>query len=147
MLNKIMLQGRLTDTPELKNTPSGVSVTSFSLAVERDFAQNGKKETDFINCVAWRNTAEFICKYFEKGRMLIACGSLQTRSYKAQDGTKRNVWEVVVDSVNFGGDKPKEQADTQTETRYEEPPAHYGYNAPAASQFEEVGAADIDLPF
>lgn len=146
MLNKILLQGRLTDTPELKSTPNGVNVTSFTLAVDRDYQSGGEKQTDFINCVAWRNTADFICKYFEKGRMLIACGSLQVRSYTAQDGSKRYVSEVVIESVNFGGDKPKEQTAAKTETRYNEPPANYGYSAPAAPDFENV-SVDDDLPF
>lgn len=107
MLNEIILQGRLTNDPELKTTNSGKSVTTFSLAVERDFSTNGEKETDFINIVAWNNTAEFIGKYFTKGRQMLVKGSLQVRKYQTQNGENRSVTEVIADKVYFAGDKEK----------------------------------------
>ena len=105
MLNEIILQGRLTDNPELKKTNTGKSVTSFSLAVERDFSTGGEKETDFINIVAWNNTADFITKYFTKGKQMIVKGSLQVRKYQTQNGENRCATEVVADKVYFAGDK------------------------------------------
>lgn len=111
MLNKVILMGRLTADPEHKQTASGVSVTSFSLAVERSFSGKGKeRETDFITIVAWRQTADFICKYFAKGRMVALEGSIQTRRYEDRNGNKRTAVEVVADHVYFTGEK-KESVD------------------------------------
>ncbi len=104
MLNKVILQGRLVQEPELKSTQTGTSVCSFTLAVDRSY---GEKKADFINCVAWRNTAEFISKYFGKGKMLIAVGELQVRQYTTQNGEKRYATEVIVNEVNFAGDAAK----------------------------------------
>lgn len=105
-LNRIVLMGRLTADPELKHTPSNVAVTTFSLAVDRDFkSQNGTKETDFFSIVAWRNLAEFASKYFAKGRMAVVEGRLQTRKYQDKDGNNRTVTEVVADNVYFGDSK------------------------------------------
>jgi single-strand DNA-binding protein len=103
MLNHITIMGRLTKNPEMRRTGSGVAVTSFTLAVDRDF---GEKETDFIECVAWRNTAEFVEKYFGKGRMAVVCGRLQVRSWTDKDGNKRKTAEVVAENVYFGDSKP-----------------------------------------
>lgn len=104
MLNKIILMGRLTRDPELRRTGSGTAVTSFSLAVDRDFkSQSGEKETDFIDIVAWRSTAEFVSKYFTKGRMAVVEGRLQIRDWKDKDGNNRRSAEVVADNVYFGG--------------------------------------------
>lgn len=97
--------GRLTADPELKQTPNGVSVTSFTIAVDRDYAKTEEKMTDFINIVAWRGTAEFICKFFKKGRLIILSGSLQVRNYTTKEGEKRYVSEVVADKVYFAGDR------------------------------------------
>ena len=106
MLNHIVLMGRLTADPELKRTPNNVAVTTFTLAVERDFkTQDGSKETDFFSIVAWRNTAEFVSKYFSKGRMAAVEGRLQTRKYQDKDGNNRTVTEVVADNVYFGDSK------------------------------------------
>ena len=116
MLNKVILQGRLTAEPELKVTQNGTSVCSFSLAVDRSY---GEKQTDFINCVAWRNTAEFIAKYFGKGKMLIAVGELQVRQYKANDGSKRYATEVIVNEVNFAGDSNSKPAEQNTDSGFE----------------------------
>ena len=107
MLNEIILQGRLTADPELKVTSTNKSVTSFSLAVERDFSTEGEKETDFINIVAWNGTAEFITKYFTKGKQMIVRGSLRIRHYQTENGEKRKVTEVLADKVYFSGDKEK----------------------------------------
>ena len=107
MLNHITIMGRLTRDPELRRTGSGVAVASFSVAVDRDFGrnENGEKETDFIDCVAWRNTAEFVSKYATKGRMVVVSGRLQIRSWTDKDGNKRRTAEVVADNVYFGDSK------------------------------------------
>jgi single-strand DNA-binding protein len=106
MLNKIFIMGRLTRDPELRRTQNGTAVTSFSLAVDRDFkSQSGEKETDFIDVVVWRNTAEFVSKYFSKGRMAVVEGRLQIRDWTDKDGNKRRSAEIVADSVYFGDSK------------------------------------------
>ena len=104
MLNHITIMGRLTRDPELRRTGSGIAVASFSVAVDRDFGknENGEKETDFIDCVAWRNTAEFVSKYATKGRMVAVSGRLQIRSWTDKDGNKRRAAEIVADNVYFG---------------------------------------------
>ena len=154
MLNKIIIMGRLTRDPELRRTGSGTAVTSFSLAVDRDFkSQSGEKETDFIDVVAWRSTAEFVSKYFTKGRMAVVEGRLQIRDWTDRDGGKRRSAEVVADNVYFGDSKRDGAGD------YGAPPA-YGapasYGAPAAgrgapaggmSDFAEIGEEDGELPF
>ena len=114
MLNKIILMGRLTRDPELRRTGSGTSVTSFPLAVDRDFkGQNGDKETDFIDVVAWRNTAEFVSKYFSKGRMAVVKGRLQVRDWTDKDGAKRRSTEVLAESVYFGDSRRSDGAPAQ----------------------------------
>lgn len=133
-LNKIILMGRLTRDPELRTTQSGVSVTSFTIAVDRDFKEGGEKKTDFINIVAWRNTAEFVGKYFAKGRMAIVEGRLQMRSWEDRDGKKRVSAEVVADNVYFGDSKREEGSS------YSPPPKA------AVTDFSEIGPDD-DLPF
>ena len=107
MLNHIVIMGRLTRDPELRRTGSGIAVASFSLAVDRDFGnrENGEKETDFIDCVAWRQTGEFVSKYFAKGRMAVVSGRLQIRNWTDKDGNKRRSAEVVADNVYFGDSK------------------------------------------
>ena len=155
MLNRIILMGRLTRDPELRRTGSGTPVTSFSLAVDRDFkSQSGEKETDFIDVVAWRSTAEFVSKYFTKGRMAVVEGRLQIRDWTDRDGGKRRSAEVVADNVYFGDSKRDGGGD------YSAPPA-YGapasYGAPAAgrgaapaggtSDIAEIGEEDGELPF
>lgn len=109
MLNKIVLMGRLTRDPELRRTPSGTAVASFTLAVDRDYKpQDGDRETDFIDIVAWRGTAEFVSKYFSKGRMAVVEGRLQVRDWKDKDGAKRRSTEVIADNVYFGDSKRSE---------------------------------------
>ena len=116
MLNKIIIMGRLTRDPELRRTGSGTAVTSFSLACDRDFkSQSGDKETDFIEVVAWKNTAEFVSKYFSKGRMAVVEGRLQIRDWTDKDGGKRRSAEVVADNVYFADSKRSESNDNQKE--------------------------------
>lgn len=114
-MNNICITGRLTSAPEIKKTTSGVPVCSVSIAVDRDYKVNGEKATDFIPCVFWRGTAEFVGKYFSKGDMIVIVGSLESRKYKDKDGNNRTVWEVKADKVNFcGGKKEVSQDNTQT---------------------------------
>ena len=116
MLNKIIIMGRLTRDPELRRTGSGTSVTSFSLACDRDFkSQSGEKETDFIEVVAWKNTAEFVSKYFSKGRMAVVEGRLQIRDWTDKAGNKRTTAEVVADNVYFADSKRSESNENQKE--------------------------------
>ena len=105
MLNIVALQGRLAKDPELKTTPSGTSVCSFTLAVDRSYSKDGNRQTDWIDCVAWRHTAEFICKYFSKGQQMAVVGPIQTRNYEDSNGNKRKAVEVNVTQVDFGGGK------------------------------------------
>lgn len=106
MLNKIFLQGRLTRDPELRHTQSGTAVASFTLAVDRDFKNHdGEKEADFINCVAWKGTAEFVSRFFTKGRMAVVVGSLQIRDWTDKEGNKRRSADVIAESVYFGDSK------------------------------------------
>ena len=104
MLNHIVIMGRLTRDPELRNTQSGVSVTSFTVAVDRDFGgrDGGERQTDFIDCVAWRQTGEFVSKYFRKGSMIVVSGRLQSRKWQDRDGNNRTSWEINADNVYFG---------------------------------------------
>ena len=116
MLNKIIIMGRLTRDPELRRTGSGTAVTSFSMACDRDFkSQSGDKETDFIEVVAWKNTAEFVSKYFSKGRMAVVDGRLQIRDWTDKAGNKRTTAEVVADNVYFADSKHSESNDNQKE--------------------------------
>lgn len=101
MLNRIIIMGRLTAAPELKTTQSGLIVVSFTVACERDFG-SGEKQTDFIDCTAWRGTAEFVSKYFRKGSMIVVSGRLQSRKWEDRDGNKRTNWEIQAESVYFG---------------------------------------------
>ena len=152
MLNRIILMGRLTRDPELRRTGSGTAVTSFSLAVDRDFkSQSGEKETDFIDIVAWRNTAEFVSKYFTKGRMAVVEGRLQIRDWTDKDGGKRRSAEVVADNVYFG-DSKRDGGDTSGyNSGYASAPASRSA-APSnfsagGSDFAEIGEDDGELPF
>ena len=147
MLNKIILMGRLTRDPELRRTGSGTAVTSFSLAVDRDFkSQSGEKETDFIDVVAWRNTAEFVSKYFTKGRMAIVEGRLQIRDWTDKDGGKRRSAEVVADNVYFG-DSKRDGADSYGAPAYSAPASRASAPMGGHSDFAEIGEEDGELPF
>ncbi len=149
MLNHIVIMGRLTRDPELRRTGSGVAVTSFSLAVDRDFGktESGEKETDFIDCVAWRQTGEFVSKYFAKGRMAVVSGRLQIRNWTDKEGNKRRTAEIVADNVYFGDSKRDGDAPNASYSA----PAFGGYTAPApsapASDFAMLADDDAQLPF
>ena len=146
-LNKVILIGHLTADPELKQTQSGIAVTSFSIGVTRRFARNGEQPTsDFINMVAWRQQAEFVTKYFHKGNAICIVGSLQTRNYVDQQGNKRYVTEVVADEISFVEKKSDAPGAHQYEPTGETTPAFSNDAANAAPNFEEV-ADDDDLPF
>ncbi len=109
-MNKVILMGRLTRDPEMRQTPSGVSLARFSVAVNRRFAKEGQQQADFINCTAWRQTAEFICRYFKKGSMIAVVGSLQSRSWDGNDGQKHYSTDVLVDEAYFTGEKRQDAA-------------------------------------
>lgn len=139
MLNRIFIMGRMVRDPELRSTSTGTPVASFTLAVDRDFKpKDGEKATDFIDCVAWRSTAEFVSKYFAKGRMAIVEGSLQIREWTDKEGNKRRTAEVIADQVRFG-DSKKEETGGFGDT----------YDAqPVSGGFSEIADADgDDLPF
>ena len=138
MLNHITIMGRLTRDPELRATTSGTKVAAFTLAVDRD--GSGEKKTDFIDCVAWRHTAEFLCSYFGKGRMAVVSGRLQIRNWTANDGTNRRSAEVIAESVYFGDSKREAAAPNYPEVpNYSEAPDGY-------SGLREIDD-DGDLPF
>lgn len=138
MLNHIVIMGRLTRDPEIRHTSSGTAVANFTLAVDRDFSgkDGGEKETDFIDCVAWRNTADFISKYFTKGRMAVVSGRLQVRKWQNKDGENRYSTEVVAEHVYFG-DSKKETSGNGYEPQYES----------GGNDFAEIEEDDGDLPF
>lgn len=115
MLNHIAIMGRLTVDPELKTTPNGVYVTSFTIAVERPYRSgSGEAATDFISVVAWRTTAEHICRYFKKGKLIVLEGSLQARKYKDREGKNRTAYEVIANTVHFAGDREKSTAQSSS---------------------------------
>ena len=157
MLNHITIMGRLTRDPELRRTGSGIAVASFTVAVDRDFGgrDGGEKETDFIDCVAWRQTGEFVSKYFTKGRMIVVSGRLQIRSWTDKDGNKRRTAEVVADNCYFGdskreGDSGSAFGGNNFANAYSAPaPSYGGYAAPAApaSDFAMLEDDDAQLPF
>lgn len=150
MLNKIFIMGRLTRDPELRRTQNGTAVTSFTLAVDRDFKNaDGTKDTDFIDVVAWRNTAEFVSKYFSKGRMAVVEGRLQSRKWQDRNGQNRISWEVIADNVYFGDSKRDSAGDmggSYAAPAYTAPDG--GYSAPVGGPtgFTEI-EDDGDLPF
>ncbi len=147
MINKAILMGRLTRDPELRHTNSGTAVCSFSIAIDNGYGEN--RATDFINCVAWNKTAEFVSKYFTKGRMIIVIGRISTRTWEGQDGKKNYVTEVVANEVSFGESKKSEGGSLGT-------PSYGGgmsapESVPAMPEMEEGGFSpldtDDDLPF
>ena len=157
MLNHITIMGRLTRDPELRRTGSGIAVASFTLAVDRDFApkDGGERETDFIDCVAWRQTGEFVSKYFAKGRMAVVSGRLQIRNWTDKDGNKRRTAEIVADNVYFGDSKRDSDSAYGSAPSYGSAPASAGsfggYTAPATtaptSDFAMLEDDDSQLPF
>ena len=147
-MNQIVIMGRLTRDPERRETQSGVPVTSFSLAVDRGFApkDGGDRQTDFINVVAWRNTADFVAKYFVKGQMAAVTGRLQIRDWTDKDNNKRTTAEVVADNVYFTESKKSREASTGISNPKEDFGA--GYTTPVeCSDFAELDIDDGDLPF
>ena len=175
MLNHIVIMGRLTRDPELRRTGTGIAVASFTVAVDRDFGSRdgGERETDFIDCVAWRQTGEFVSKYFTKGSMIVVSGRLQIRNWNDKDGNKRRSAEVVADNVYFGESKRSNEGNAYGGNAYggnsyggnayggntyggnayaaPAPAPNYGsYNAPAAapaSDFAMLEDDDAQLPF
>lgn len=165
MLNHITIMGRLTRDPELRRTGSGIAVTSFTVAVDRDYKSGGEKEVDFIDCVAWRQTGEFVAKYFTKGRMAVVSGKLQIRGWTDKHGEKRRTAEVIADNVYFDDSKSESQ-NTQAAPNASNPyvaaafpppsyaqpsggydsPASGGYSAPS-SDFAMLDDDDAQLPF
>ena len=163
MLNHIVIMGRLTRDPELRRTGSGIAVASFTVAVDRDFGgrDGGEKETDFIDCVAWRQTGEYVSKYFTKGRMAVVSGRLQIRAWTDKEGNKRRSAEVVVDNIYFGDSRRDSEGTSNYSNSYNNnsgynsspaPAPSYGggYSAPAAapaSDFAMLEDDDAQLPF
>ena len=137
MFNLVVLTGRLTADPELKTTPNGITVTPFSIAVSRNYGSGEDRQTDFINIVAWRKTAEFITKYFKKGSMIGIEGSIQTRRYQDKNGNNRTIFEVVANNVQF------------VESKRDSAPAVEGasFSNADVDEFSEIGGGDDDLPF
>ncbi len=147
MFNKAILVGRLTADPELRTTPSGTSVCTFSVACDRRFSgKDGERKADFINIVTWRQTAEFVSKYFTKGRPIGIEGSIQTRSYTDKEGNKRTAFEVVADNVFFVGSKSESGGSSFAAPSDSFSAAPVAYSSGSAGDFEEV-EADSDLPF
>ena len=169
MLNRVILMGRLTADPELRKTASDLSVTSFTLAVDRNYGKGADRQTDFINCFAWRQTAEFISRYFSKGRLMAVEGSLQVRNYVDKNENKRQAVEVLVDQAffadsknsapsssavdDFGPPPPPSRsygssaAPAATSFQQNAPAASFGYSSGSAEDFEEVSEDEEDLPF
>lgn len=143
MINSVVLMGRLTADPELRTTTTGKSVCSFSIAVDRGYSKNAEeRQADFINIVAWENTANFVCRYFSKGSMIAIQGQIQTRRYEDKTGAKRTAFEVVAREVSFCGSK----SETGTVSRPAAPEQPPVYQNAVQSDFEEI-TDDEDLPF
>jgi single-strand DNA-binding protein len=142
MLNHITIMGRLTRDPELRRTGSGIAVASFTVAVDRDFGgkDGGEKETDFIDCVAWRQTGEFVSKYFTKGRMIVVDGRLQIRKYTDKDGNKRTAAEVLAEHCYFGDSK-------QNGTQNQSVPDYHPPISADGNDYPELTGDDEQLPF
>jgi len=168
MLNRAVLMGRLTVVPELRTTPNGIPVTSFNIAVDRPMTRGAERQTDFIDIVAWRNTPEFVCKYFQKGSPIVIEGRIQVSSYTTREGEKRRRFEVVADNVNFvvgaarndggqqnyGYQQAPQAAPAQTRPAaqpgyYQEPvpEASVAFSSGNADDFSEIIGGEDDLPF
>lgn len=150
MLNRVILMGRLVADPELKTTNTGVSVTSFRIAVDRSYVKSGEeRKADFIDIVCWRQTAEFVCRYFGKGSLIAVEGQLQSRTFQAKDGTNRYVVEVVADNVSFTGERRDSGASYPAPNYSQIPPEPQpapSYQSGTPSDFQEL-PFDDDLPF
>lgn len=162
MLNHITVMGRLTRDPELRRTGSGIAVANFTLAVERDFAskEGGEKETDFIDCVAWKSTGEFVSRYFQKGSMAAVAGRLQSRKWKDKDGNNRITWEIVAENVYFAERKQNSDSGRNASyggnsyggNTYSAPAGNYDSNASYGGgsgrrSYEPISGDDVELPF
>lgn len=159
MLNHITIMGRLTRDPELRRTSTGLPVANFTVAVDRDWPnkETGEKETDFIDCIAWRQTGEFVSKYFAKGSMIVVAGRLQIRPWVDKEGNKRKTAEIVAENVYFGESKKKEETKLVTTNYWDNPystPAYSGptpwtggYVKPAVNDFAMLDDDDAQLPF
>ena len=146
MINSAVIMGRLTADPELRTTTSNISFIRFSVAVDRAYQRQGsERQTDFINVVAWRQTAEFVSKYFRKGQMIAVQGSIQTGSYQDQNGNKRSTFEIVADNVSFCGSKAETGGNAAA---YQSPGAQpASYQNSVSEDFSDIAAAEEDLPF
>ncbi len=146
-MNKVILVGNLVRDPELTTTPNGISVCRFSVAVQRRFANSdGEREADFINCVAWRGLADNIAKYVKKGKKVCVAGSIQTRNYEAQDGTKRYITEVVADDCEFISPRGDgDDGEPATRSKFDDDSASEKSKEPKIAKFEPID--DDDLPF
>ena len=154
MLNKIFIHGRLTRDPELRTTQSGTPVASFTVAVDRDYVQQGQqRETDFIDCVAWRQGAEFVNSYFRKGQLILVEGRLQSRKWEDRDGNKRTSWEILCDHTYFGEPKRDDRGSPRPSSEGEPPrqefreEAGYGEGNPFVGPSKQTSFDDGDLPF
>ena len=154
MLNRTIMMGRLTRDPELRNTQAGIPVCSFSIACDRGFKNaNGERETDFFDCVAWRQTAEFVSRYFTKGRMTVVEGRLQNRDWTDKEGNKRRTTELIADNVYFGDSRPKDADEGEPQTYGNDPmagsaAASDGFGVPTGFTPDFGDAEDSgDLPF
>ncbi len=153
-MNKVILMGRFTRDPEMRQTGQGTSVVSFTLAVDRRMAREGQQSADFVSCVAWSKLAEFICKYFQKGSMIAISGRLQTRTYDDKDGKRQYVTEVVAEEAYFTGSRSSQsnsEGGYQTQSTYQRP-AQPASTAPNFDEFEAMGfsamdGSEDDLPF
>lgn len=146
MLNCAVIMGRITADPELRTTPNGVSVTSFTVAVDRSYQRTGEeRQTDFINVVAWRNTAEFVSAYFRKGSMIAVQGSIQTRSYEDRNGNKRTAFEIVADNVSFCGSKSESGAALARQAAPAAPAP--SFSTGSAGDFDDLSSDEELLPF
>lgn len=145
-MNKVLLIGNLTRDPEHSVTPNGISVCRFSIAVQRRFANSdGEREADFINCVAWRGLADNVSKYVKKGKKISVVGSIQTRNYEAQDGTKRYVTEVVAEDVEFISPRDNEDGEPSTRSKFDSDSSEEKSEKNKIAKFEPID--DDDLPF
>lgn len=149
-MNTVHLLGRLTGDPELRQTPSNISVTSFTVACDRAYSKGAARQTDFIDCVAWRGTAEFVCRYFQKGKPILLEGRLQVTNYTDKNGEKRRRYEVVADNVHFvDGSKnsnPGDSGNVFSAPAASDVNTGVAYSSGNAEDFEEIGCLD-DLPF
>ena len=144
-MNKVILMGRLTRDPEMRQTQNGVSVCSFSIAVNRRFAKDGQQSADFINCTAWRQQAEFICKYFAKGAMISVVGNLQSRSWENQEGKKQYATDVVVDEVYFTGSRT--ESHTHGDGGFSTQSNDSAFADIDTMGFQAIDGSEDDLPF